>query len=239
MRNKYSKLFFSILYPVLFVAILWLVKLFEIAFNEKLSWYGLYPRSIHGLVGIIFSPLLHGDLDHLISNSLPLLILGSTMFFFYRSIAFKVFFWVYLMTGIWVWAAARDSYHIGASGLIYGFIAFLFFSGVFRKDTRLLALSMFVVFLYGGTIWGIFPFSQKISFESHFLGALAGLITAYNFRKEGPPAPVYDFGDDEENEKIDVSGDQLHVFQDESSTDESIPTHYTFKSKEEEGKKDL
>ncbi len=238
MRNKSSKLFFSILYPTLFVAILWIIKLFEIAFDENLSWYGLFPRTLHGLIGILFSPLLHGDLDHLISNTLPLLILGTIIFFFYRSIAFKVFFWVYLMTGLWVWAAARGSYHIGASGLIYGFISFLFFSGVFRKDSRLLALSMFVVFVYGGTIWGIFPFSPKISFESHFLGALAGLITAYNFRKEGPPARVYDWGDDEENEKIDVSGDQLHVFQDENTTNETIAPHYTFKSKEGD-KKDL
>ena len=114
MRNKSSKLFFSILFPTLFVAILWLVKLFEIAFNENLSWYGLYPRTVHGLIGIVFSPLLHGDLDHLISNTLPLLILGIIMFYFYSSIAFKVFFWVYIMTGIWVWTAARDSYHIGA-----------------------------------------------------------------------------------------------------------------------------
>lgn len=234
MRNRSSKIFFSILYPSIFVAVLWVVKLFEIAFEANLSWYGLYPRTIHGLPGILFSPLLHGDMDHLMSNSLPLLILGTIMFFFYRPIAFKVFFWVYLMSGVWVWAAARDSYHIGASGLIYGFIAFLFFSGIFRKDTRLLALSMFVVFVYGGTIWGIFPLTPRISFESHFLGALAGLITAYNFRKEGPPPQVYDFGDEEENEKMDVSGTQVHTFYDENTTDETIYPNYSFKEKNED-----
>ena len=208
MRNKNSKLFFSILYPSLFVAILWSIKLYEIAFDVNLAWYGLYPRTIHGLIGVATSPLLHGDLPHLISNTLPLLILGSIVFFFYRTIAFQVFFWVYLMTGIWVWAAGRDSYHIGASGLIYGFVAFLFFSGIFRKDTRLLALSLFVVFMYGGIVWGILPLWRGVSYESHFLGALAGLITAYHFRKEGPPSRKYDLGNDDENELIDVGSEQ-------------------------------
>lgn len=208
MRNKSSKLFFSIFYPSIFIAILWGVKLYETASDTKLSWYGLYPRTMHGLIGIITSPLLHNDFPHLLSNTLPLLILGSIIYFFYRPIAFQVFFWVYLMTGVWVWAAGRNSYHIGASGLIYGFIAFLFCSGIFRKDSRLLALSLFVVFIYGGTVWGLLPLRNGISYETHFLGALAGLITAYNFRKEGPPPRKYDLGNDEENELIDVSGDQ-------------------------------
>ncbi|MCE9539537.1 MAG: rhomboid family intramembrane serine protease [Bacteroidetes bacterium] len=207
MRNTTSKLFFSILYPGLFLFVLWGIKLFETVEKINLSWYGLYPRTFHGLFGIITSPLLHADFSHLIANSAPLLILGPVIFYFYRSIAFQIFFWVYLMTGIWVWAIGRDAYHIGASGIIYGFVTFLFFSGVFRKDTRLLALSMFVVFLYGGTVWGILPLRSGMSWESHLLGALAGLITAYHFRNEGPASPVYDFGDDDENEKIDVSDD--------------------------------
>ena len=208
MRNTTSKLYYSLLYPFLFVALLWVIRLYEDVSHDNLSWYGIYPRTIHGLVGIFAAPLLHADFDHLLSNTLPLLILGTIMFYFYRSIAFQVFFWVYLMTGVWVWAAARDSYHIGASGILYGFVAFLFFSGVFRKDTRLLALSLFVVFLYGSTVWGIFPLKSGISWESHLLGSLAGLITAYNFRKEGPVARKYDLGDEEENAKIDVSGYQ-------------------------------
>lgn len=200
MRNVSSKLFFSILYPSLFVGLLWVIRIFEDVEKVNLSWYGLYPRTIQGLLGIITSPLLHADFPHLISNTIPLLILGTIILFFYYSIAFQVFFWVYLMTGIWVWAAGRESYHIGASGIVYGFITFLFFSGVFRKDTRLLALSLFVTFLYGSTIWGILPLQNGISWESHMLGSLAGLITAYNFRKEGPPPRKYDLGEEEEDE---------------------------------------
>ncbi|HEX8516088.1 MAG TPA: rhomboid family intramembrane serine protease [Bacteroidia bacterium] len=217
MRNKTSKVLSSFLYPLAFIAILWIIKFYEVLSHESLAWYGIYPRTIHGLIGVLVAPLLHADYDHLISNTVPLLILGSIIFYFYRSIAFQVFFWVYIMTGIWVWAAARDSYHIGASGILYGFVAFLFFSGVFRKDTRLLALSLFVVFIYGGTVWGIFPIKEGVSWESHMLGALAGLITSYNFKTEGPPPRVYDLGTDEENALIDVSGEQeneIHVVED-------------------------
>lgn len=221
MRNTTSKIFFSILYPSLFLLLLWTIKIFEIVENINLSWYGLYPRTFHGLLGIITSPLLHGDFSHLLSNTLPLFILGSVMFYFYRPIAFKIFFWVYFITGIWVWAAARDAYHIGASGLIYGFVSFLFFSGVFRKDTRLLSISLFVIFLYGSTVWGMLPLKEGISWESHLLGALAGLITAYHFKKEGPIARKYDLGDDEENEKFDVTDIDQRI---ENTDDKDLTT---------------
>ncbi len=164
-------------------------------------------------------------MNHLFSNTVPLLILGSVMFYFYRPIAFQVFFWVYLMTGIWVWVAARDAYHIGASGLVYGFLTFLFFSGVFRKDTRLLSISLFVAFLYGGTMYGILPITKGISWESHLMGSLAGLVTAYHFRKEGPIARKYDLGDDEENEAIDVSYDGEHT--DTTTIQMDIPAENT------------
>ncbi|MBL7889193.1 MAG: rhomboid family intramembrane serine protease [Bacteroidia bacterium] len=202
------------------------------AFDYNFFWYGLYPRTLHGLIGIATAPLLHANLSHLTSNSLPLIILGAMMFFFYRPIAFQVFFWVYLMTGVWVWAAARSSYHIGASGILYGFVTFLFFSGIFRKDVRLMALSMFVVFLYGGMVWGILPIIQGVSWESHLLGSLAGVITAYNFRKEGPAPRKYDWGTDEENELIDVSGEQNIEPTIDSDTTEQLNIHYTYKEKD-------
>ena len=208
MRNINSKLFLSFLYPILFISILWIIRIFEEVEKVNLSWYGIFPRTTHGLIGIITAPLLHADFDHLRANTLPLLILGPIILFFYRSIAFQIFFWVYFMTGVWVWAAARDAYHIGASGIIYGFISFLFFSGVFRKDTRLLALSLLVTFLYGGAIWGLLPLENGMSWESHLLGSLAGLITAYNFRKEGPPPRTYDLGEENDEEEGELQNDQ-------------------------------
>jgi len=227
MRNQTSKIFFSLFYPLLFVAILWGIRLFEEVTGVKLFWYGLYPRTIHGLIGIVTAPLIHGDFSHLMSNTLPLIILGSMMFYFYRPIAFQVFFWVYLMTGVWVWAAARDSYHIGASGILYGFLCFLFFSGIFRKNPALMALSLFVTVLYGSMVWGVFPIRSGVSWESHLLGSLAGIITAYNFRKEGPPPKKYDWGSDEENELIDVSGEQFD--EEQHHTKDNIEIHYIYK----------
>ena len=232
MRNTTSKLFFSLLYPTVFVLTMWGVKLFEYIEDVNLSWYGLFPRSVHGLVGIVISPLLHADFSHLIANTTPLIILGTIILYFYRSIAFQIFFWVYLMTGIWVWAIGREAYHIGASGIIYGFVTFLFFSGIFRKDSRFMALSLFVVFLYGGTVWGIFPLKNGMSWESHLLGALAGLITAYHFRKEGPPNRVYDLGDDEENEKIDVSG-EYDPFENSETAEGEATINYNYIPKNE------
>lgn len=187
----------NIFFPLLFVLITWVVKIFEELFSVSFIRFGIHPRDLKGLVGIITAPLIHGDWQHLISNTLPLLILGWIIFYFYKGIAFQVFFWVYIMTGIWVWSAARDAYHIGASGLVYGFVCFLFFSGIIRKNIRLMALSMFVVFVYGSLVWGIFPLHTKFSWESHAFGSLAGIITAFYFRDEGPKIKVYDWGEDE------------------------------------------
>jgi membrane associated rhomboid family serine protease len=184
----------------LFVLLLWAIKSFEVITDIDLSQYGIYPRTAKGLIGIITCPLIHADYGHLWANSLSLIVLGTILLSFYKDIAASIFFWIYFATGIWVWIAARSSYHIGASGIVYGLETFLFFSGVFRKNGRLMALSLLVVFLYGSSIWGIFPLQRHISWESHALGALAGLVIAYYFKNEGPPNPTYNLGDDEENE---------------------------------------
>jgi len=200
-NSEKQKIIRSILYPLLFVVLLWFLKLIEIGFDIELFRFGLYPRSLTGLVGIATSPVIHGSFNHLLSNSIPLLVLGGITFYFYRPISFSVFFWVYLMSGIWLWAAGREAYHIGASGLVYGFASFLFFSGIFRKERTLQVLSLLVVFLYGSLVWGIFPIDPEISWESHLLGSLAGIITAFYYRKEGPQKKKFDWEDEkDENE---------------------------------------
>jgi membrane associated rhomboid family serine protease len=179
----------SLFYPFLFVSLLWAIRIFESLTGIDLSHYGILPWTYKGLLGIFFSPLIHGNMEHLMANTLPLLILGIIIMYFYRRIAFEVFFWVYLMTGVWVWLSANtQGYHIGASGLVYGFLSFLFFSGVFRKDSRSIALAILVTSVYGGLIWGIFPSPSGISWESHFFGALSGAICAYHYRKSAPLA---------------------------------------------------
>jgi membrane associated rhomboid family serine protease len=197
-----KRMFLSMLIPFIFVLIMWLVKIIEILFNLDLTYLGIYPLSLKGIPGIILSPFIHADFGHLFNNSLPLFLLWTALFYFYSEIAVKISLWTYFLTGILVWLAGRDAWHIGASGLVYGFASFLFFSGIIRKYFRLIALSLLIVFLYGSMVWGIFPNIYKnVSWESHMLGFISGIILAVAYRKEGPQMPVYDWMDEEDEEE--------------------------------------
>ncbi|MBV6477848.1 MAG: hypothetical protein HGGPFJEG_00592 [Ignavibacteria bacterium] len=204
----------SFFYSFVFVGFLWLIAFFEWASGIEMSTLGVLPRKISGLAGIFMAPLIHADFSHLISNSVTLFLLLFSVLYFYRGAALKVFFIIYLLDGILVWIFARQSYHIGASGLVYGFASFLFFSGVFRKDKRSVAISLLIVFLYGGMVWGVLPVKPEISFESHLFGAAAGFICAFVFRKvDLPPdetedeealdSDEYDDGKSPEDAEID------------------------------------
>lgn len=173
--------------PVSFVSILWIILGVETLFNLDLHTYGVLPRSESGLIGILTMPLIHADFAHLSSNSLPLLVLGFVLFLFYPSVAVRVGLLLYVVSDALVWAAARESYHIGASGIVYGLIAFVFFSGVFRKDIKSISLSLVTVLLYGGAVWGVLPTEPGISWEGHLFGALVGTACAWIFRKSDPP----------------------------------------------------
>lgn len=173
----------SVFFIVSFTILLWLVKALEWAVALDFGFLGILPRTLSGTMGIITAPLVHGDVLHLISNTFPLLLLGVSVFYFYNRIALEVFAWIYFMSGFWVWMAARDAYHIGASGIVYGLVAFLFFSGLFRRDTKSLSISLIVIFLYGGMLQGLFPTNDRISWESHLLGALAGAFCAFFYRE--------------------------------------------------------
>lgn len=202
------KLYRSFIYPSIFVIILWLIKGVDMIFNLDLNQYGLYPREVKGLLGIITSPLLHADLSHLFANTVPLLILGTLLFYFYKEIAWMILILLYLVTGFWVWTFARGgAAHIGASGVIYGLAAFLFFSGIIRKEPALMVITLLIAFLYGSLIWGIFPElfpHQHISWESHFMGLLAGLVLAVYYRKAGPQKKVHEWEDEEENDDTEM-----------------------------------
>ena len=155
MANDTKRLKYSLIFPVLFLVIIWVIKIFEIELNLDFSFLGIYPLKVNGLIGILTAPLVHADLNHLISNSVPFLILGVALFYFYPKVAYKVFILIYLMTNFWVWVSARSAYHIGASGIIYGLASFIFFSGLIRKNTRLAAISLLTIFVDGGLIWGV------------------------------------------------------------------------------------
>jgi membrane associated rhomboid family serine protease len=180
---------------------MWIVYFSSIYFNLDLSRMGILPREIFGAIGIISGPLVHANFSHLLSNTIPLIILGWVVFFFYPKVSYKSFIFIYLLTGIFVWIFARQVYHIGASGVVYGFVSFLFFSGIFRRDNRSIAIALLVTFLYGGIIWGILPGQKGISWESHLFGGIAGIITAFMFRKIDPPKK-YDWEDEPDDFEV-------------------------------------
>jgi len=194
-----KKLFLGFLIPAISVFMMWFVKLTELAFETDFTGLGIYPLQLNGLPGIIFSPLIHSDFSHLISNSVPFLLLGTALFYFYAGPAVKIFTLNYFLTGILVWFTGRPAWHIGASGVVYGLMSFLFFSGIIRRYYRLTALSLLVVFLYGSMVWGMFPdVYRDISWEAHAMGFITGIFLAIIFRNEGPRRPVYDWMEDEE-----------------------------------------
>jgi membrane associated rhomboid family serine protease len=188
--------------PILLLCILWSIMGIEYLFGISFGKLGIYPHKLYGLPGILFSPLVHANLKHLFNNSIPLLILTTAIFYFYRPIALKILILIWLVTGLCVWIGARSAYHIGASGLIYGNASFLFFSGVIRKNIKLLAISLLTIFLYGGMVWGIFPIDNNISWESHLFGGLAGMTFAFIFFDEGPKKEEIDWEDDEDDDEF-------------------------------------
>lgn len=191
----------SLLVPFAIVLVAWVVKILEILFHLELEQFGIFPLKISGLPGIFLSPFIHADFNHLINNSIPLLVLGTALHFFYKDIALRVWFFSFLITGIWVWFFARDAYHIGASGVVYSLALFIFVSGAIRRHPRLMAISLLVAFLYGSMFWGIFPIKDRISWESHLMGALSGIVLAVFFRNQGPQRKIYDFELEEENDE--------------------------------------
>ena len=204
-----KKLLLSMIIPGIFVFLMWLVKLIEVLFEIDLSRFGIYPLTLQGLPGILFSPFIHANLIHLFSNTLPLFFLSVALFYFYSEVALKVFIWTYFLTGVLVWLAGREAWHIGASGVVYGLASFLFFSGIIRRYFRLIALSLLIVFLYGSMVWGLFPGVYKnVSWESHMLGFFSGVVLAVWYRKEGPQRPVYEWMDEESSEDEEGDGDE-------------------------------
>jgi membrane associated rhomboid family serine protease len=199
---------YSLLVPLIFIVICWCSKLIELSLNTSFYYLGIYPLELKGLIGIVTAPFIHENFKHLLNNTVPFLIFGWGLFYFYRPIALKVLLLIWIMTGIWVWVGARPAYHIGASGIVYGMAFFLFFSGAIRKTPALAAVALIVVFLYGSMIWGIFPFIPDISWESHLSGGLAGLILAILFRNEGPPPPRYEWEDEIDEEDINEMLDE-------------------------------
>ena len=181
---KFSPIILAI--PLYFVLSFWIIFWIEVKYGYNFNKYGIYPRTLKGLRGVLFSPFIHGDIKHLYHNSIPLFVLLFSLYYFYRKIAFKVFVYGTVFTGILTWIFARESFHIGASGIIYMLFSFIFFSGIIRKNYRLIAVSLMVIFLYGSMVWYLLPVKEEISWEGHLSGFVVGVILAFYYRKTGP-----------------------------------------------------
>lgn len=197
-KKDRSHIIGALVVPFLFTAIFWMVYYIDISFQMDFYQYGILPRTFSGLRGIIFTPLIHAadDFTHIVNNSTPFLFLGWSLFYFYKEIAWKVLAFIWLVGGCWLWFIPDTHYHIGASGVVYGLASFLFYSGVIRRNKHLMALTLLVVFLYGSMIWGIFPYDIRISWQSHLLGGIAGLIAAWHYRKIGLQREKFDWHDE-------------------------------------------
>jgi len=229
-----------IAYPILFVLILWVVFWFEIRFGFDFNYLGIQPRTLKGLRGIVFSPFIHSDIKHLFHNTIPLFILSTALFFFYRTISWKVLLVGLLLTGFFTWVIGRPANHIGASGVIYLLASFLFFKGIFSKYYRLIALSLVVVFLYGGLLWFIVPVDPKISWEGHLSGLMVGLLLTFIFKQEILINPKYEWEKDNYDPRNDVFMSHFDengnfIEKSEEIADELDATYnYIFKENKEE-----
>jgi membrane associated rhomboid family serine protease len=190
-------------YPILFILIIWIVFWFEVRFGFDFKFLGIYPRTLMGLRGAIFSPFIHGDIQHLYHNTIPLFVLSVALFYFYRAIAWKVIFYGILLSGLLTWGIGRPAYHIGASGLIYVLMSFTLFKGIFARHFRLIALSLLIVFLYGSMIWYVFPIKSEVSWEGHLSGFLVGIFFAIIFRSSIAKPKRYAWEHEDYNEDED------------------------------------
>lgn len=206
-ENQFKFKLNAVVIPLIMVFAIWFVYWIEYYFHTNFNNYGILPKSLKGLRGIFFSPFIHSSAKHLFNNSVPLAVMLWALYYFYNKIANVILIGGLLLTGILTWSFGRPSFHIGASGVVYFLLSFIFFSGIFRKYYRLVALSLTIVFLYGSMVWYIFPMEDKISWEGHLSGFLVGFVYAYLYKNKGPKPEQFQFSENKEfDEMFDENG---------------------------------
>ncbi|APZ45075.1 rhomboid family intramembrane serine protease [Polaribacter reichenbachii] len=201
---KISKSIFIV--PIVFVVSIWVIYWIEIQFDFNFNKYGVFPRTLDGFKGVFFTHFIHSNTSHLFNNSIPLFVLLSSLFYFYKDVAFKVLLLGGFFSGFLTWCIARESYHIGASGIVYLLFSFVFFSGMIKKHFRLVALSLIIIFLYGSMIWYVLPIKEGMSWEGHLSSFLVGLIFAFIFKNKGIVKKEHQFTETEFDTMFDENG---------------------------------
>lgn len=224
----------SMLIPVILLMVMWLVKIVEVVFHLDLGFLGIKPLSLEGLPGIVFFHFLHGNWKHLISNSVPILILGTSLYYFYRPIANKILLILLFSTGLLTWCGARGGVHIGASALVYGLCFFLMLSGFLRRDRKLIIISLVVVFLYGSLVWGLYPkyaIENNISWEGHLSGFVMGIVLAFFYKNEGPQREDYIWEDDDDEIDDDENTNEKPYWEIPEPDKDDLTIVYRFRKK--------
>lgn len=206
--------------PLFSVLFLWFVYWLQIRFDFDFVENGILPRTFSGLQGVIFSPFIHSDIEHLYNNSIPLLVLLAALFFFYSKEAIGILVFGILLSGGLTWLIGRENYHIGASGLIYVLVSFIFFKGLQTQYYRLVALSLTVVILYGGMVWYVFPkIDETVSWEGHLSGLITGFALTFFYKKTefkkvikyDWERPDYDPSEDKFMQRFDENGNFVNL----------------------------
>jgi membrane associated rhomboid family serine protease len=187
------RLFYALFFTTIFLLIIWGVYFIDIIYELELTSHGNRPRKLRGLKGIVTFPFLHGSLSHIWNNTASFFVLNGLLFYFYRSLAIRVWLISFFTTGILLWMFGGGGNHIGASGMVYALASFLFLSGIVRKNLLLLRITLLVAFLYGGMVWLMLPLKEHVSWEGHLAGALSGAVLAYYYRNMGPKNPIYKY----------------------------------------------
>ena len=232
--------------PLMAMIIIWAVYWLELAMGVNFNEMGVMPRTLSGLQGVVFSPFIHGSLEHLYNNTIPLGVLLTALWYFYKDVAWKIVLYGILISGLLTWLIGRTSYHIGASGLIYVLASFIFFKGIFSSYYRLIALSLIVVFIYGSLLWYIFPVKEGISWEGHLAGFLTGLLLASVIKASIPKPKKFEWEKEDFNEEDDLflkHFDEKGNFRElpkieESSEDDNLKVNYIYKASKQKNEKE-
>lgn len=238
MDNKAERKKFlgSLIIPLIIVAVMWAVMIIEVSLGVDLNRYGLIPHTVQGLIGILTLPFLHGNWEHLMANSVPVIVLGTALYYFYPTLANRVMLITYLGSGLLTWCLGNpNTTHVGASALIYGLNLFLIVSGFIRGNRQLIVISLIMVFLYGSFIWGMIPSlakPQNISWEGHLSGAIIGIVLALLLRKEGPQKEVHHWEEDDDkndSEDDDAESDEKPYWDVPTPSNDELTVRYRFK----------
>ncbi|ARV07669.1 rhomboid family intramembrane serine protease [Polaribacter sp. SA4-10] len=201
---QFSKSVFLI--PTIYIVSIWVIYWVEITFGYNFNKFGVFPRDLVGFRGVFLTHFIHSDANHVFNNSIPLFVLLVSLFYFYKDVAYKVLLFGGFLTGFITWLIARESFHIGASGIVYLLFSFVFFSGIIKKHYRLVALSLIIIFLYGSMIWYVLPIKDGMSWEGHLSGLVTGFFFAFIKRKKGIVKKEHQFSKTEFDLLFDEKG---------------------------------